>query len=110
MACAAPNSAAVDPKSAQAVVGAMAEAAKIFQKQPEKIKGILSKVCTTAGYQMDSETLGKLIARMDVNPKYVPSLDKYFKAEADELFKSGRLRGGKDVDWSKALISDFLPK
>jgi hypothetical protein len=47
---------------------------------------------------------------MDVNPKYIPGLDQYFKAEADELVKSGRLRGGKGVDWSKALITDFLPK
>jgi len=23
---------------------------------------------------------------------------------------SGRLRGGKHVDWSKALVADFLPK
>jgi sulfonate transport system substrate-binding protein len=98
------------PKSAQAVVATMAEADEMFQKQPEKVKEVLSKVYTEAGYQIDSETLGKLIARMDVNPKYIPDLDKYFKAEADELVKSGRLRGGKGVDWSKALITDFLPK
>jgi sulfonate transport system substrate-binding protein len=98
------------PKSAQAVVAAMAEAAEMFQKQPEKVKEILSKVYTAAGYSMDSETLGKLIARMDVDPKYMPGLDKYFKAEADELVKSGRLHAGKDVDWSRILITDFLPK
>lgn len=98
------------PKSAQAVVAAMAEAAEIFQKQPERVEEILSKVYATAGYRMDHETLGKLIARMDVNPKYIPGLDKYFKAEADELVRSGRLRGAQDVDWSKVLIADFLPK
>jgi hypothetical protein len=59
---------------------------------------------------MDDATLGKLLARMDVNPKYIPGLDKYFQAEADDLAKAGRLRGGKDVDWSKVLIADFLPK
>ena len=98
------------PKSAQAVVAAMAEAAEIFQKQPERVEEILSNVYATAGYRMDHETLGKLIARMDVNPKYIPGLDKYFKAEADELVRSGRLRGAQDVDWSKVLIADFLPK
>ncbi len=99
-----------NPKAAQAVVAAMAEAAEMFKSQPDKVKEILSKLYTAAGYKMDSDTLGKLIARMDVNVKYIPGLDKYFKDEADELSKSGRLRGGKDVDWSKVLVADFLPK
>lgn len=98
------------PSLAQAVVAAMVEAAEIFQTQPERVKEILSNVYAAVGYHMDSETLGKLIARLDVNPKYISGLDKYFKAEADELSRSGRLRGGKNVDWSKALITDFLPK
>ena len=98
------------PNSARAIVAGMVEAAEIFQQQPDKVKEILSKVYAAAGYQMDSATLGKLIARMDVNPRYIPGLDQYFQAEADELVKSGRLRGGKHVDWSKALVADFLPK
>jgi hypothetical protein len=88
----------------------MAGAAGMFQTQPERVEEILSKVYAAAGYRMDRETLGKLIARMDVNPKYIPGLDQYFKAEADELVRSGRLRGAQDVDWSKGLIADFLPK
>jgi hypothetical protein len=88
----------------------MAEAAQMFQKEPAKVKDILQKLYTQAGYKMDDATLGKLLARMDVNPKYIPGLDKYFQAEADDLAKAGRLRGGKDVDWSKVLIADFLPK
>lgn len=99
-----------NPKAAKAVVAAMAEAAEMFQKQPDKVKDILSKLYAAAGYKMDSDTLGKLIARMDVNVKYIPGLDKYFAAEAAELAKGGRLRGGKDVDWSKVLVTDFLPK
>ena len=99
-----------NPKAARAVVAAMAEAAEMFAKQPDKVREILSKLYAAAGYKMDSDTLGKLIARMDVNVKYIPGLDKYFKDEADELSKSGRLRGGKDVDWSKVLVADFLPK
>jgi len=99
-----------NPKAAKAVVAAMAEAAEIFNKQPDKVKAILTKLYDAAGYKMDSETLGKLIARMDVNVKYIPGLDKYFKAEADDLAKAGRLRGGKDIDWSKVLVVDFLPK
>jgi hypothetical protein len=59
---------------------------------------------------MDGATLGKLLARMDVNPNYIAGLDKYFQTEADDLAKAGRLRGAKDVDWSKVLIADFLPK
>jgi len=35
-------------------------------------------------------TLGKLVARMDVNPKYISALEKYFQAEADDLAKAGR--------------------
>jgi len=99
-----------NPKAAKAVVAAMAEAAEIFRKDPAKVKDILSKLYAAAGYNMDPDTLGKLIARMDVNVKYIPGLDKYFKAEADGLAKAGRLRGGKDVDWSKVLVTDFLPK
>lgn len=99
-----------NPKAAQAVVAAMVEAAEMFQKEPDKVKDILSKLYAEAGYKMDAETLGKLIARLDVNPKFTPGLDKYFKAEAEELAKGGRLRGGKDVDWSKVLVADFLPK
>lgn len=99
-----------NPKAAKAVVAAMAEAAEMFQKQPDKVKDILSKLYAAAGYKMESDTLGKLIARMDVNVKYIPALDKYFAAEAAELAKGGRLRGGKDVDWSKVLVTDFLPK
>ena len=98
------------PKLAQAVVAAMAEAAGMFQKQPERVEEILSKVYARLATGWIDETLGKLIARMDVNPKYIPGLDKYFKAEADELIRSGRLRGAQDVDWSKVLIADFLPK
>ena len=41
------------PKSAQAVVATMAEADEMFQKQPEKVKEVLSKVYTEAGYQID---------------------------------------------------------
>jgi NitT/TauT family transport system substrate-binding protein len=99
-----------NPQAAKGVVAAMAEAAQLFQKDPAKVKDILQKLYTQAGYKMDDATLGKLLARMDVNPKYIPGLDKYFQAEADELSKAGRLRGAKDVDWSKVLIVDFLPK
>jgi sulfonate transport system substrate-binding protein len=99
-----------NPQAAKGVVAAMAEAAQMFQQESAKVKDILQKLYTQAGYKMDDATLGKLLARMDVNPKYIPGLDKYFQAEADELAKAGRLRGGKDVDWSKVLIADFLPK
>jgi ABC-type nitrate/sulfonate/bicarbonate transport system substrate-binding protein len=99
-----------NPKAAQAVVAAMVEASEMFQSQPDKVNDILSKVYTEAGFKMDADTIGKLNARMDVNPKYIPGLDKYFKAEADELVKAGRLRGGKEVDWAKVLVTDFLPK
>ena len=99
-----------NPQAAKAVVAAMAEAAEIFRNDPGKVKDILSKLYAAAGYKMDPDTLGKLIARMDVNVKYIPGLDKYFKAEADDLIKAGRLRGAKDVDWSKVLVTDFLPK
>ena len=74
------------------------------------MKDILSKLYNSTGYNMDPDTLGKLIARMDVNVKYIPGLDKYFSAEADDLVKAGRLRGGNTVDWSKVLVADFLPK
>ena len=99
-----------NPQAAKAVVAAMAEAAQMFQKEPDKVKDILQKLYTQAGYKMDDATLGKLLARMDVNPKYIPGLEKYFQTEADDLAKAGRLRGAKDVDWSKVLITDFLPK
>ena len=72
-------------------------------------EGHPAKLYTKAGYNMDPDTLGKLIARLDVNAKYIPGLDKYFTAEADDLAKAGRLRGGNTVDWSKVLIADFLP-
>jgi ABC-type nitrate/sulfonate/bicarbonate transport system substrate-binding protein len=99
-----------NPKAAKAVVAAMVEASAMFHKQPDKVKAILQNIYSKAGYKMDSDTLGKLIARLDVNPDYIPGLDTYFKKEADELAKSGRLRGAKDVDWSKVLVADFLPK
>lgn len=99
-----------NPQAAKAVVAAFAEAAEIFQKEPGKVRDILSKLYNATGYKMDPDTLGKLIARMDVNPKYIPGLDKYFSAEADDLAKAGRLRGGNVVDWSKVLVTDFLPK
>ena len=99
-----------NPKAARAVVAAMVEAAELFRKQPEKVQDILYKLYSEAGYKMDPNSLGKLIARLDVNPKFIPGLDKYFKDEADELTKAGRLRGGKVVDWSKVLVDDFLPK
>jgi len=54
-------------------------------------------------------TLG-MLARMGVNPKYISALDKYFQTEEDDLGKAGRLPGGKDIDWSRVLIADFLPK
>ena len=99
-----------NPQAAKAVVAAMVEAAELFKKDPAKVKDILQKLYTQAGYKMDDATLGKLIAHMDVNPKYIPGLDKYFKTEADDLIKAGKLRGAKDVDWSKVLVADFLPK
>ncbi len=99
-----------NPQAAKAVVAAMAEASELFTKDPSKVKDILSKLYNAAGYKMDADTLGKLIARMDVNPKYIPGLAKYFKAEADDLAKAGRLRGGGNVDWQKVLVTDFLPK
>lgn len=98
------------PKAAKAVVAAMAEASELFQKEPGKVKDILAKLYNSTGYNIDPNTLGKLIARMDVNVKYTPGLDKYFAAEADDLIKAGRLRGAKDVDWSKVLVTEFLPK
>lgn len=99
-----------NPKAAKAVVAAMVEASELFHTQPDKVKDILQRIYNKAGYKMDSDTLGKLIARLDVNPKYISGLDNYFKAEADELAKGGRLRGAKDIDWSKVLVTDFLPK
>jgi len=99
-----------NPKGAKAVVAAMVEAAELFKTDPNKVKDILHKLYNQAGYKMDADTLGKLIARLDVNPKYIPGLDQYFKKEADDLAKAGRLRGGKDVDWSKVLVTEFLPK
>ncbi len=99
-----------NPNAARAVVAAMAEASELFRKNPDKVKDILAKLYNSTGYSMDPDTLGKLIARMDVNPRYTPGLDKYFAAEAAELAKSGRLRGGSNVDWSKVLVTDFLPK
>lgn len=98
-----------NPQAAKAVVAAMVEASELFQKDPGKVKDILQKLYTKGGYNMDDATLGKVIERLDVNPKYIPGLDKYFKTEADDLAKAGRLRGGKEVDWSKVLIADFLP-
>lgn len=99
-----------NPKAAKAVVAAMVEAAELFKKDPNKVKDILHKLYNQAGYKMDAETLGKLIARLDVNPKYIPGLDKYFATEAADLIKAGKLRGAKDVDWNKVLITEFLPK
>jgi sulfonate transport system substrate-binding protein len=99
-----------NPKAAKAVVAAMAEAAELFHKQPDKVKAILQKIYSKAGYKMDADTLGKLIARLDVNQQYIPGLDKYFEKAADQLTKAGRLRGAKDIDWSKVLITKFLPK
>lgn len=99
-----------NPAGAKAVVAAMAEAAELFRTQPDKVKDILWKLYDSAGYKMDPDTLGKLIARLDVTVTYTPGLDKYFKNEADELAKAGRLRGGNPVDWSKVLVTEFMPK
>jgi len=96
-----------NPNAAKAVVAAMSDAAEMFQKDPDKVAEILYKVYKEAGYPMDAATLKKLISRLDVNPKFVPGLDKYFENEAQDLIKAGRLRG--NVDWSKVLITDFLP-
>jgi sulfonate transport system substrate-binding protein len=99
-----------NPKAAAGVVAAMVEAAHLFQAEPDKVKDILHKLYSDAGYKMDADTLGKLIARLDVNPKFIAGLDQYFKREADDLAITGRLRNAASVDWSKVLDAQFLPK
>jgi hypothetical protein len=70
------------PKLAQAVVAAMAEAAGMFETQPERVEEILSKVYAAAGYRMDRETTRQASCTDGRESEIRSGLDQYFRAEA----------------------------
>ncbi len=96
------------PETARAVVKSLREAGELFRNDQAKVIDILNGLYQNSGYAMDRDTLGKLLNGMDVRVDYVDGLDKYFQGEADKLAKDGKLPGSANVDWSKALRTEYM--
>lgn len=95
-----------NPQAATAFMKAMLDASKMFKNEPKRVAEIIKKIYSK-NYNMDEETVLKLVGTIDVTPDFVPNLPAYFEKQVDELVEHGRLRK-TNVDWNKALDGRFL--
>lgn len=87
----------------------MAEAADLLTNKPDQAVDSVLKMYGKSGYKMDRQMIKKMLANMDINIRYLPTLIKYFQGQETQLRKEGRLRGPA-VNWQNVLRTDLLDK
>ena len=95
----------------QAVVGylkAWLDVARDFKQNPKKVADVIYSFYTSKGYKMSTDTFGKALSRVEVNPGFPRDLEPYLTHHAKILLAEKKISA--IPDWKKALRPDFLDK
>lgn len=80
--------------------------ARLFQEEPQRAAEIMTEVLNERGYKLAPPVVRRALGRFDVKVDMGPDLRAYAAAEAETLFKAGRIKAMPD--WDKALRRDLL--
>lgn len=97
-----------NPDTAVAYLKAWLDVGRDFKENPGKVADTIYTFYTTKGYKISHETFSKVIATVDVSPRFPADLKTYMQKQAEILLKAKQIKA--IPDWDKALRPDFMRK
>jgi ABC-type nitrate/sulfonate/bicarbonate transport system substrate-binding protein len=96
------------PQAVVAYLKAWLDVARDFKSDPKKVADVIYSFYASKGYKMSTETFGKALSRVEVNPGFPRDLEPYLTHHAKILLAEKKISA--IPDWKKALRPDFLDK
>jgi ABC-type nitrate/sulfonate/bicarbonate transport system substrate-binding protein len=96
------------PETVVLYLKAWLDVARDFKDNPKKVSEVIHAFFVSKGYKMSTETLGKALSKVDVNPGFPADLSPYMQHHAEVLLKEKKIKAVPD--WSKALRREFMEK
>ncbi len=84
------------------------ETVKIFKNDPDRAARAVWGYYKSQGYTVQEAAIGKMLAKLDVNPEYVPQIKEYLNTESEILVKQKQITAVPD--WDKKLDRSVLQK
>lgn len=95
-----------NPETCLAFLRGWLDAVEVFTNEPDAAADIMLAVYREQNYDLDEAIIRSALARLVVNPGYIPELPDYIVAQAEALVKAGRLDTVPDP--SRILHSELL--
>jgi len=98
-------------KKREAVIAFMKgwlDAVKICRNEPDRAAHAVWSFYKSQGYTVQEAAIKKMLAKLDVNPEYVPQVRDYLKTESEILVKNKQITAVPD--WDKKLDRSILQK
>ena len=105
---ATPDFVAKSPDTVVAYLKCWQDVARDFKNSPDKVADAIHAFFTSKGYTMSRETLGRALARVEVNPGFPGDLVPDLQQNAEVLLRERKISA--IPDWKKALRPDFWAK
>ena len=97
-----------NPDTVVAYLKAWLDVGRDFKENAGRVADTIYTFYTTKGYKLSRETFSKVIATVDVNPRFPADLKTYMQKQAEILLNAKQIKA--IPDWDKALRPDFLRK